>query len=557
MQKKSHIYVIGHKNPDTDSICSSIVYAEIKNKTKDPADKWKYVPRRAGSMNNETKFVLDYFKVPAPAYLPNAGTQVKEIEIHETPGASEKISAKKAWERMKNENIVTLPITTEDNRLAGLISVNDIVRSYMDVYDNQILSKAKTQYKAIAETLDGQVICGDPEGWFSSGKVLIGAFLHYEMGSILEQGDMVILGNRLDDQVFALDKKVSCMIVGLNSRISDIILRLAHDNGTVIITTPYDTLTIARLINQSIPISHMMKKTDLITFTTDSYINDVREVLKTSRHRDFPVMDQDGKYVGTISRRNLIGGRKKKLILVDHNEESQALDNVNDAEIIEIIDHHRLGSLETMAPIMFRNQPVGCTSTILYQICLEQALEITREMAGLMVSAIISDTLMFRSPTCTPMDRAAANALATIAGIDIESYATKMFRAGSNLSGKSAEELFYQDFKTFVIGEFSFGVGQITSLDAEELKTVKERLLPHMRKEAGTHEISDIFFMLTNILEESTELVFSGEEAREMILKSFNVEIGENSCILPGVVSRKKQMIPAFMNALQTQEGAE
>lgn len=557
MKKKSHIYVIGHKNPDTDSICSAIVYADIKNRTKEADNPWKYVPRRAGQISSETKFVLDYFHVPYPIFLPDAGTQVKEIEIHETPGASETITAKKAWQRMKNEGIVTLPITTENNELAGLLTVNDIVRSYMDVYDNQILSKAGTKYQDIADTLDGSVLCGDGEAKFESGKVMVGAFMNYQMASFMNEGDMVILGNRLDDQVLALDNNVSCMIVGLNSSISDIILKLAIQRGTVIISTPYDTLTIARLINQSIPVSYMMKRADLITFSTESYINDVREVLKTSRHRDFPVMDPDGKYVGTISRRNLIGGRKKRLILVDHNEESQALENVKDAEILEIIDHHRLGSLETIAPIMFRNQPVGCTSTILYQICLERGLDIRPDMAGLMVSAIISDTLMFRSPTCTPMDKAAATALAAIAGIDIPTYATQMFREGSNLSGKSAEELFYQDFKTFVIGEFSFGVGQITSLDAEELKIVKERLLPHMKKEVGSNGIQDLFFMLTNILEESTELIYCGADAEDMVSRSFDTEVGENSSILQGVVSRKKQMIPAFMAALQDQEGME
>ena len=321
----------------------------------------------------------------------------------------------------------------------------------------------------------------------------------------------------------------------------------------MIISSPHDTYTIARLINQAIPIKHLMMRENLILFHMADKIDDIQEVMKNSRHRDYPILDAKEKYVGTISRRNLIGRTGKKLILVDHNEKSQAVLNVDEADILEIIDHHRLGSLETMSPILFRMEPVGCTATIMYKIYREKNLEIPAKIAGLLMSAIISDTLLFRSPTCTPLDKNVAMDLARIAGIsDIEQYASDMFRAGSNLEDKTAEEIFYQDFKKLNIENKTFGVGQISSMSREELEFIKNKLYPHMQQECGKHEIEMVFFMLTNIIDECTELLYFGDGARELIAEAFpGKEIQEESCVLPGVISRKKQLIPSFMRALQ------
>lgn len=551
MKSNSRVYVIGHKNPDTDSICSAIAYADIKNRT----DKTKtYMARRAGQINEETEYVLKRFGVRAPGYLPNAGTQVKEIEIHEVPSVPGTISVKKAYSMMKNNNVVTLPITSPDNDLQGVITVSDIAESYMDSYDSHVMSLARTQYRSIADTLDGSVIVGNEHGYFIRGKVVVGAFHPDTMENYIEKDDLVILGNRAEDQLCAIEMDASCIIVGLGAKVTKTIQKFAEEKCCVIISSPHDTYTIARLINQSIPVKYLMRRSNLITFNTEDFLDDIKEVMKNQRHRDFPILNKKGKYVGTISRRNLIGNAGKKLILVDHNEESQAVDNVKEAEILEIIDHHRLGSLETMAPVMFRNEPVGCTGTIMYEIYKEKELEIAPNIAGLLCAAIISDTLMFRSPTCTFLDKAAAEALADIAGISIPEFASEMFRAGSNLKDKSPEEIFYQDFKKFIMGDVTFGVGQITSLDAGELESIKEQLLPQMESECGKHGIEMVFFMLTNIIEESTELLYYGSEAKEVIEKAFeDLPVNEVSCELKGVVSRKKQLIPAFMMALQNQ----
>lgn len=548
MKRENRVYVIGHRNPDTDSICSAIAYADIKNRTQNG----NFVAKRAGQINGETEYVLNRFGVRVPGYLPDAGTQVKEIDIHEIKGVRGNISVKRAWERMREENVVTLPITSESQDLLGIITVSDIAKSYMDAYDSSVMSQAKTKYHSIAETLNGQVIVGNEHGYFVKGRVVIGSFHPDMMENYINKDDLVILGNRTEDQLCAIEMEASCLVVGLGSKISKSIQKLAEDHDCVIISSPHDTYTIARLINQSIPIKYLMTKENLITFSTNDFIDDIKEVMKIHRHRDFPIINKKNKYIGTISRRNLISNGRKKLILVDHNEKSQAVENIEEAEILEIIDHHRLGSIETIAPVLFRNQPVGCTATIMYQIYKEHNLKIPKNIAGILCAAIISDTLMFRSPTCTAVDREAAKALAQIAEIEIEEFATEMFRAGSNLKDKSPEEIFYQDFKKFNVEESTFGVGQITSMDGDELKSIKDQILPQLESECQKHGIPRVYFMLTNIIEESTELLFYGDGSRELVNQAFHPQqIDNSSASLPGVVSRKKQLIPGFMLALQ------
>ncbi|WP_297779919.1 putative manganese-dependent inorganic diphosphatase [Blautia sp.] len=548
MAKQGKIYIIGHKNPDTDSICSAIAYADIKNRLNSGK---KYAAKRAGQINEETEYVLKRFGVEAPGYLSDVGTQVKDMEIRETPGVPNNISIKDAWSIMKKSSAVTLPITKEDGQLEGLITTGDIANSYMDAHDNYFLSNARTQYRSIANTVEGTVVTGNPHGYFIRGKVVIGAAHPNKLGEFLEEEDLVILGDRYEDHLCAIEQNVSCMIVCNNAEVSHDIVEAAERNQCVVIQSSLDTFTVARLINQSIPVKHIMKKENLITFQTDDFTDNIKDIMVKTRHRAFPVVNKHGKYIGTVSRRNLLGMKKKQLILVDHNEKTQAVDNIDAAEILEIIDHHRLGSLETLQPIMFRNQPVGCTATIMYQMYTEKALEISPAIAGLLCSAIISDTLMFRSPTCTSADKMAAGALALIAGINIEEHAKEMFTAGSNLRGKTAEVIFYQDFKRFTADTVNFGVGQISSMNAEELADLKQRLIPFMQHECGKNGISMVFFMLTNILEECSEIICYGEGSGRLVEEAFEVKEAQGGYILPGVVSRKKQLIPAFIGTLQ------
>ena len=549
MKNQEKIFVIGHKNPDTDSICSAIAYCDIKNRT---SQHQKFIPKRAGQINEETEYVLNRFGVQPPGYLSNIGTQVKDMDIRMSPDADKGMSLKAAWDIMQENSIVSLPIRDKEGALEGLITIGDIAKTYMDTTDSYLLSRARTQYQKIAETIDGEVIEGNPHGYFIKGRVMVGTANPDKMKEYIEEDDMIIMGDREEDHLQAISQNVSCIIVGLGIQVSEKVMKLAHEKDIIIISSPYDTFTIARLINQSIPVRYIMKTENLVTFNTEDFTDDIQDVMIKHRHRAFPVINKKGKCIGTISRRNFLGMHKKQVVLVDHNEIDQAVDNIEKADILEIIDHHKLGTLQTVQPISFRNQPVGCTGTIMYQIYGEQKLEIPPKIAGLLCAAIISDTLMFRSPTCTLQDKMAAGALALIADISIEQFAKEMFRAGSNLKDKSPEEIFYQDYKKFIAeGDICFGVGQISSMDSEELKEIKERLLPFMVSECGRHGVTRVYFMLTDIMTQSTELLFYGEGSREMAENAFKMEPENDAFYLEGVVSRKKQLIPPLMEAAQ------
>lgn len=543
MLKEKKVFVIGHKNPDTDSICSAIAYAALKNKTDDGV----FVPKRAGEVNNETKYVLDFFDVETPEFIGHVGTQVKDVEIKPTPSLNEGISLKNAWNKMRDLRESTMPIVN-DGVLEGIISVKDIATANMDIYETRILAISHTKYTNVLDAIDGTMIVGDSEEEITKGKILIGAANPDLLENYVEDGDMLLTGNRFENQLCGIEMNAGCIVVCTGAPISKTIQKLAKENNCKIISTPHDTLMVARLISQSAPVRYFMKKDHLITFSREDFISDIRDTLAKIRHRDFPVLDRDGKYCGMLSRRSLLNMDNKKIILVDHNEKGQAVDGIDEVEILEIIDHHRLGSMETALPVFFRNQPVGCTGTIIYDLYQENNVEVDKKIAGLLCSAIISDTLMFRSPTCTPKDKKAAEELAKIAGIEIQEHAEKMFRAGSSLADKTPEEIFYQDFKKFSGNDKNFGAGQISSMDKTELEQLRPKIAAYM--EGAVKEGEMLFFLLTNILTESSDLVFAGEGAKELVETAFG-EPQENWVHVPGLVSRKKQFVPSVLHVLQ------
>ena len=545
-KRKEKIYVIGHKNPDTDSICSAIAYANLRQKVTGQVHEAK----RAGHVNDETAYVLDRFGVEAPKLLTDVRLQVRDLDIHEMPGLKPNASIRDTWERMRQEQAKTLPIV-KDDELVGVVSTGDIAKSYMDVYDSEILSKARTQYRNIIKTLDGTMITGNEHGYFMRGKVAIGASSPNLMEEFIEKDDLVILGDREEAQACAVNIDASCMVICKDAEVSPKLIQKAKEQSIVIIQTPYDTFTTARLINQSIPVKFYMTSGPLTMFRMNDYVDDIKDIMAKKRFRDFPILDRHGRFKGFISRRRFLGASKKKVILVDHNERSQAVDGIEEAEIIEIIDHHRLGDIETVSPITFRNQPVGCTATIINQMYEENEIEVPREIAGLLCGAIISDTLLFRSPTCTPLDERTAKKLAKISDIDLEQMAQEMFNAGSNLKGKSAEDICFQDFKQFTVNDTIFGVGQITSMSKEELAAIRDMMTEHLPKVLEAHNLNMIYFMLTDILAESTELLCVGTGARGIALSAFDLPDNAKSLILKGVVSRKKQLIPVLVETMQ------
>ena len=547
------VCVVGHKHPDTDSVCSALAYANLKRITTGGA----YEAFRAGELNEETRYVLDYWGVAEPPLLTDVRTQVRDIEIRRVKGIPGDLSMKRAWELMAEANVVSLCIT-QNRKLKGLITTGDIVHSYMDIYDNDFLSKARTGYSNIIDTIDGVLLCGNKEAIVERGKVMIAAASPDVMEQLISKDDIVIAGNRYEAQLCAIELGVQLLIVCGDTDVAQTILKLAQEHHCAIIKTAHDTFTTARLINQSVPVSHFMKTENLTTFSQEDYIEDIQEVMAQKRHRYFPIVDDDGTYIGMISRRNFLGANRKKLILMDHNERSQAVDGVESAEVLEIIDHHRVATVETSGPVFFRGQPLGSTSTIVYQMYQEQDVLIDKTTAALLMSAILSDTLMFRSPTCTPVDKKAAGELARICEVNVENYARKMFRAGSDLSGKTPEEILDQDFKQFTVDNVTFGVGQISSMSEDELREIRERVRDAMWKMLERERLDMIFFILTNILTETSIVLSAGDKAQDLLEEAFGenhvdkeASDREQCMILKNVVSRKKQFLPALVDAIQ------
>ena len=549
MPKAAHkVVVIGHRNPDTDSICSAIAYAELKNKTTDLVCE----PRRAGKMNQETEFVLKKFGVTPPRMCTDVNPKIRDVDYREMPGIPGSTSLRRAWKIMRDQQIDTLSITSADNELEGIITVKDLATANMDVFDTAVLAKSRTSYKNILETLNGTMVVGDADAVCTTGHIKIGTATPEMLESSVEKGDIVILSNRYESQLCAIEKEASLLIICNGAKVGRTIQRIADETGVAIMTTPVDTYAAGKLISQCAPISYYMTRDNILKFTLVTPVADVLRVMAKVRHRYFPILDEEGKYCGMVSRRNVIALRKRRIILVDHNEATQAVEGFDQAEILEIIDHHRIGSLETSGPVYFRNQPVGCTATIITQMYDENGVDIPPQIAGLLLAAILSDTLAFRSPTCTPVDENAAKRLAKIAGVDIEEFSTEMFEAGEKLDGKTPEEVFLQDFKVFMCGDIRFGVAQGSYMTRKNLQAAQALLQPYLEEARNKQNVEDLYMLLTDVPKEESVVICTGRYAAEVLSNGFESRpAADGSWTLPGVVSRKKQFIPAMMSAYQ------
>ena len=549
MPKEAHkVVVIGHRNPDTDSICSAIAYAELKNRTSTLVCE----PRRAGKMNQETEFVLKKFGVTPPRMCTDVNPKIRDVDYREMPGIPGSTSLRRAWKIMRDQQIDTLSITSADNELEGIITVKDLATANMDVFDTAVLAKSRTSYKNILETLNGTMVVGDADAVCTTGHIKIGTATPELLESSVEKGDIVILSNRYESQLCAIEKEASLLIICNGAKVGRTIQRIADETGVAIMTTPVDTYAAGKLISQCAPISYYMTRDNILKFTLVTPVADVLRVMAKVRHRYFPILDEDGKYCGMVSRRNVIALRKRRIILVDHNEATQAVEGFDQAEILEIIDHHRIGSLETSGPVYFRNQPVGCTATIITQMYDENGVDIPPQIAGLLLAAILSDTLAFRSPTCTPVDENAAKRLAKIAGVDIEEFSTEMFEAGEKLDGKTPEEVFLQDFKVFMCGDIRFGVAQGSYMTRKNLQAAQALLQPYLEEARNKQNVEDLYMLLTDVPKEESVVICTGRYAAEVLSNGFESRpAADGSWTLPGVVSRKKQFIPTMMSAYQ------
>lgn len=542
---KDVIYVTGHKNPDSDSICAAYAYSEFKNKIGDT----EAIACRLGNVNQETQFILDYFQAEAPQFLKTVKLKVEDLQFDAMSPISPDISLKTAWTIMRDKNIKTLPVADENDHLLGVLAISNLTSCYMDIWDNRILAKSNTTLDNIIDTLAAKEFYINESQTTFPGKIVVTAMQPDTMAGHIDAGDVAIVGDREEAQAELIKLNVSLMIVTGGYAPSENILSLAKEHGVTIIVTQHDSFTASRLIVQSIPAGYVMVKEGLVAFSTDDLVDDIKEKMAETRFRSYPVLDHNGRVVGTVSRYHLISNHKKKVIQVDHNERGQSVDGLEDAEVLEIIDHHRVADIQTHNPIYFRNEPVGSTSTIVAKCFFENGIRPSRKAAGLLCGAIISDTLLFRSPTCTPQDKYICKKLAEIAGINIEEFAKEMFKAGTSLKGKTVEQIFNTDFKPFTIEDTKVGISQVNTMDIEGFMPLKEEMLAYMDQKAKESGLHMVMLLLTDILNEGSEILVTGDKP-EIVEKAFNVTLTDKGAFLPGVLSRKKQVVPPVTNAI-------
>lgn len=541
------VYITGHKNPDTDSICSCIAYAELKQKQGVSA-----VPVRIGNINRETKFVLNYFGVPEPVFLETVKTQVSDLNLDRINPVSQDISIKTAWMVMKKNNRRILPVADENGKFLGLITLSDITKNYMDTLESNILSASKTPLRNITETLKGNLAAKMEKECCFTGKVVIAAMEPDNMAPFVGPGDILLIGNRKDSQRKAVELGVSCLILTCGEKADGEILELAEQSGCVVMETNYDTFSAARLIYQSIPVGYIMTKKDIVCFRPNDFIDAIREKMIQTRYRSYPVVDENGFVQGFLSRYHLLSSRKKQVILLDHNERMQTVDGIDEAEILEIIDHHRIGDIQTVKPIYFKNDMVGSTATLIASMYFENGIRPEKKTAGILYSAIVSDTLNFSSPTTTHLDRNTADKLAEYADIDTENFASQMFQAGSVLNGMSSEEILNYDFKEYTLSGYKVGIGQVNSLDASETEQMRTPLLSYLGQVRRQKDYGLLLLMITDVIRKGSCVLYAGESALLTRAAFRGSESEEGSVFLDGVISRKKQVVPLISDAART-----
>lgn len=531
------IYVFGHRNPDTDSVVSAMAYAALNNALGNS----DYVAARLGHINDETTFLLERFGFEAPQYISTVRTQVRDVAFDRPPMLSSGVAVSRAWEVLRsNTGLSAVPVTDEQGHLFGMITTGSIAEKDMESIQHPAIDQVPVFN--LLSALEGLIINDESDVFDSiSGDVVIALPTGDGCAPCVKEGSVVICGQQEDVVEQALQAQASCVILCQTSLAEKY---RGLSSKTCMIATPCDAYRAARMIYQAMPIGRVAQISNIVHFHLDDYIDDVRDAVLQSRYRSYPVLDENQKVVGTLSRYHLIRPSRKRVVLVDHNERAQSVDGLEQAEILAIIDHHRLADVQTGNPVFMRNEPVGSTTTIVATMYQERGLMPSRRLAGLMAAAILSDTVMFKSPTCTSHDRRMAERLARIAGIDLEALGKEIFSIGSS-AGKSVKELLGTDFKEFHIAGHSLGIGQITCLDAEGVLARLSELLPAMEKMKQANGYDLQLLMLTDVLREGTELVFLGDE--DVIRMAFNVaEAPEHHVFLPGVVSRKKQIVPAL-----------
>lgn len=545
---KNTVYVSGHQNPDTDSIISAIAYSYLLN----AQNKYDAVPVRLGNISRETQYVLDRFGLESPIVLKTVKQKVEDLNYDKVTMFNKELTLKTAWSLMKQNNLKSAPVLDDNSQLIGILSTSQIIAGYMDEWDNTILSKSQTSIENIADTLDAKILHLNKNVKTFDGRVHVAAMMNENAQKRIEKGDIVIVGgDRLDTISMCKNLEVSLIIfTGDMEATPELIKEIEQENITTIVT-PHNTFETTQLIMQAVPVEFVMQKNNVVTFSTDDTVDDMREVMTDTRYRSYPVLDLSGHVVGSISRYQLLTGMRKKVIQVDHNERAQSIPGIEEAEILEIIDHHRVADIQTIGPVYFRCEPLGSTATIVTKAYLEGGIEIPKNIAGALLCAIISDTLLFKSPTCTPTDTKIAKYLAKHAEVDLVELGKEMFKAGTSLTGRTLDQIFYQDFKKFSMAGYNIGIAQVNTMDIDGFKQeYRDEMLGYMKSQAEEKHLDAVLLLLTDVINACSQLYVVGDK-QEAAGRAFNVKIENNEAFLPGIISRKKQVVPSLTEALE------
>ncbi|MCI5839798.1 MAG: putative manganese-dependent inorganic diphosphatase [Peptoniphilaceae bacterium] len=544
---KETVYITGHKHPDTDAIVATLSYAHLKNKLGDV----NAIPIRVGHLSEETKFVLDYFGVDAPIYKASMKTKVKDLDIDKAYTLTGSVSIGQAWNIIQDNKLNSLPISDESGKLVGIVSLSNLTSSYMDIWDDKIIGRANTPTENIIDVLNADYLVKPKNPREKTGKISVFAndVKSDKNLELVSANDLVVVGDRYDAQDFCINQKVAVMVLSNGSKLTDDLLKKAYENDVTVLTTQYDSFMTSRLLPTTIPVEHVMSRENLVTFSPEDNIEDVAKKMAENRFRSYPVVDESGRVVGNISRYHLISAEKKKLILVDHNEKNQSIDDIDDAQIVEIIDHHRVANISTTGPVYFRNEPVGSSNTIISEMFFEKGIRPSREIAGIICAAIISDTLFFKSPTSTATDEKMVSRMSRIAGIDPEKFALEMFKAGTSLKNKRPEDLIDGDVKVFPIAGDKIRIGQIMTMDMERLESIKDELSKHMEEKIELKGENTFVLVLTDIFNETSKFLVVGQH-RDSIANAFNATYVNDTFEAKGVLSRKKQVLPKITEAV-------
>ncbi len=544
---REKIYILGHKNPDTDSVCAAISMAYLKNATDKDAT---YIPLVAGEVNSETEYVLNRFGVNVPEVTHDIRRQAGDLNVTPAEMIDKEATIKEVAETMVRISDYTLPVG-EDGELIGIVTGGDVARFYMNVDDRVSIAAAKTKIANIIRVVEGSLVCGDEDRAIAKGTVRVVAAGTDLTAKTVEPGDVVVISKN-DENNEMIAKKGDCVIIlcgGGNP--TDDLKKLAEKNNTTIISSNYDIYEVVRVLKKCIPARHIMRAIDEVqTFSAADFLDDIKKIIIEKRHREYPIIE-NGTFKGMLSKGSLLDSKSKKIIMVDHNEIDQAVFGVFDATVSEVVDHHKLSTVETMQPISVTNMPWGSTCTIIANMYEEQKQDVPNDIAGLLCSAILSDTMYFKSPTCTDIDKEIAKRLAKKANIDLDILWDEMLSAGLNLDAKTEKEIFYQDYKQFTSEELTFGAGQVLAANQSDVDKLKERMLPYLNDVIKEEKIDMVCLMITDVSADSTELIFAGSNAKNIVESAFGVKEKDGGVYLEGVMSRKKQLVPPIMAVLQ------